>query len=211
MEEITSSTLFKVPSESRYFRSDDTDILVNYKNEELSAFKILYNKRIDAHVFAWCSKKGFRHWPVEPGLAVESLISVNSDKCLLSVLPVTQLLSLLKTHKAIASETFKVLNKIVKECGYKQAWYVYMVRSTDNSLYTGITTDLLRRFTEHKSDKEKSAKYFRGRKAQALVWTQCFIDRSSASIVEARIKKFSKSKKENIVLNKIKISDINNE
>ncbi|MBQ3573901.1 MAG: GIY-YIG nuclease family protein, partial [Clostridia bacterium] len=36
-------------------------------------------------------------------------------------------------------------------------YYVYMMRCSDNSLYTGITTDLERRFEEHKS--KKGAKY----------------------------------------------------
>ena len=40
-------------------------------------------------------------------------------------------------------------------------WYVYMIRASDQSLYTGITTDLERRLTEHQSGKA-GAKYFRG-------------------------------------------------
>ena len=43
-------------------------------------------------------------------------------------------------------------------------WYVYMVRASDQSLYTGITTDLERRLKEHQSG-SAGAKYFRGRSA----------------------------------------------
>ena len=43
-------------------------------------------------------------------------------------------------------------------------WYVYIVRASDETLYTGITTDLERRLAEHQSGKA-GAKYFRGRTA----------------------------------------------
>ena len=41
------------------------------------------------------------------------------------------------------------------------SWYVYIIRASDQSLYTGITTDPERRFAEHQSGKA-GAKYFRG-------------------------------------------------
>ena len=47
-------------------------------------------------------------------------------------------------------------------------WYVYIVRASDQSLYTGITTDPERRLVEHQSGKA-GAKYFRGRKAVEMV------------------------------------------
>ncbi len=46
-------------------------------------------------------------------------------------------------------------------------WFVYMVRASDDSLYTGITTDLARRLAEHQAGKA-GAKYFRGRSAMAI-------------------------------------------
>ena len=48
-------------------------------------------------------------------------------------------------------------------------WYVYMVRASDQTLYTGITTDPQRRLAEHQSGKA-GAKYFRGRKAGEMVY-----------------------------------------
>jgi len=73
-------------------------------------------------------------------------------------------------------------------------WYVYMVRASDQSLYTGITTDPERRFAEHQSGKA-GAKYFRGRDALEMVYLEASTDRSSASKREAQIKKLSRVEK----------------
>ena len=73
-------------------------------------------------------------------------------------------------------------------------WYVYMVRASDQSLYTGITTDPKRRLAEHQSGKT-GAKYFRGRGAVAMVYLEASTDRSSASKRESQIKKLSRREK----------------
>ena len=59
-------------------------------------------------------------------------------------------------------------------------WYVYIVRASDETLYTGITTDLKRRLAEHQSGKA-GAKYFRGRTALEMVFTESSATRSTAS------------------------------
>lgn len=66
-------------------------------------------------------------------------------------------------------------------------WQVYMVLASDDSLYTGITTDIERRFDQHQNG--RGAKYFRGRTAQRVVYLEAGHDRSSASRREAQIKK----------------------
>lgn len=73
-------------------------------------------------------------------------------------------------------------------------WYVYIIRATDQSLYTGITTDVERRFAEHKNGRA-GAKYFRGRSPEEVVMVESGHDRSSASIREAQIKKLSREQK----------------
>lgn len=73
-------------------------------------------------------------------------------------------------------------------------WYVYMIRATDQSLYTGITTDVERRFAEHQTGRA-GAKYFRGRSPEKVVLVESGYDRSSASIREAQIKKLSREQK----------------
>ena len=73
-------------------------------------------------------------------------------------------------------------------------WFVYMIEASDGSLYTGVTTDVQRRFAEH-CGSDKGAKFFRGRKPQKIVYTQDHPDRSSALKREAEIKKLSRQNK----------------
>ncbi|MBL4584252.1 MAG: GIY-YIG nuclease family protein [Pseudomonadales bacterium] len=77
-------------------------------------------------------------------------------------------------------------------------WYVYIILSDDGSYYTGISTDPLRRFTEHHTQK-KGAKFFRGRKPKKIVYCEGQHNRSSASIREAAIKKLTAAKKKELV------------
>jgi len=74
-------------------------------------------------------------------------------------------------------------------------YFVYIVRCNDDTLYTGITTDVIRRIDEHNGDK-KGAKYTKMRQPVKLVYSAKFSDRSSASKEEIRIKKLSKKQKE---------------
>jgi putative endonuclease len=76
----------------------------------------------------------------------------------------------------------------------EMAWFVYMIEASDRSLYTGVTTDVQRRFAEH-GDTDKGAKYFRGRKPLKVVYTQSLPDRSSALKREAEIKKLTRKNK----------------
>ena len=80
------------------------------------------------------------------------------------------------------------------------SYYVYIVRCNDNSLYTGITTDINRRIREHNETK-KGAKYTKSRRPVSLVYSALIGDRSSAQKEEYRIKKLSKIKKQKLVDN----------
>ena len=73
-------------------------------------------------------------------------------------------------------------------------WMVYIIRCNDNSLYTGVTTDLERRFQEHLGN-PRGAKYFNGRKPVEVVYSEKDHTRSSASQREAAIKKLSRDEK----------------
>jgi len=79
-------------------------------------------------------------------------------------------------------------------------WFVYVLRCSDQSLYTGITTDLERRLKEHNSS-HLGAKYTKTRRPVQLVWFETVESRSSASQKEYRIKKLSKQKKEELIKN----------
>ena len=63
----------------------------------------------------------------------------------------------------------------------------------DKSLYTGITTDLVRRLAEHKAG--TGGHYTRAHKALKIIYSEKWPDRSSASSREAQIKKLSRSEK----------------
>jgi len=67
-------------------------------------------------------------------------------------------------------------------------YYTYILLCADNTLYTGITTDLKRREKEHNSS-DRGAKYTRIRRPVTLVYSEAFEDRSTASKREYYIKK----------------------
>lgn len=87
-------------------------------------------------------------------------------------------------------------------------YYIYMLRCKNNSIYTGITKDLERRFNEHKNKTKKCAKYtyFHDVVCIEAAW-ECE-DRSMASKLECYIKRLSKSEKEALIKADTKLSDI---
>ncbi|MCF6330084.1 MAG: GIY-YIG nuclease family protein [Sulfurimonas sp.] len=73
-------------------------------------------------------------------------------------------------------------------------WKVYMIRCNDNTLYTGITTDLHRRVKEHNGTK-LGAKYTKARRPVKLVYYENCDDKVNAMQREYAIKQLSKEKK----------------
>jgi putative endonuclease len=74
-------------------------------------------------------------------------------------------------------------------------YYVYIVLTSGNTFYTGITTNLARRILEHNSHTNKSAKYTRSFDNCKLVYKEEYSTRSLATKREIEIKKMSKSNK----------------
>jgi putative endonuclease len=72
-------------------------------------------------------------------------------------------------------------------------WFVYIVRCSDKSLYTGITTDVAGRIKIHNSG--KGAKYTRSRRPVKLVYKEAMRSESAARKREAEIKKLSRLEK----------------
>jgi putative endonuclease len=66
------------------------------------------------------------------------------------------------------------------------SWTLYMVECGDGTIYTGITTDLLRRLKAHTNG--KGAKYTRGRGPFHLLYTEMYYTKAEALQREARIK-----------------------
>jgi len=84
---------------------------------------------------------------------------------------------------------------------YESTWYVYIVECSDNTLYTGITTDVARRIDEHNdnTNKSKGAKYTRTRQPVTLAYSESSGSRSSASSREFAIKKLTRAKKNQLI------------
>ncbi|MDG1751667.1 MAG: GIY-YIG nuclease family protein [Thalassotalea sp.] len=78
-------------------------------------------------------------------------------------------------------------------------WYVYLLRCADNSLYTGVTTDIERRVQEHNHCNKKGAKYTRVRRPVALAYQESAIDRKTACQREYQLKQLTKPEKEQLV------------
>ena len=77
-------------------------------------------------------------------------------------------------------------------------WSLYIIEASDASLYTGISTDVERRFDEH-STGPRGARYFNGRNPLRIVYREDGHSRSSASRREAEIKKLSRDAKQQLI------------
>jgi putative endonuclease len=76
-------------------------------------------------------------------------------------------------------------------------WSVYMIRCDDGSLYTGISTDVDRRYCQHQAG--LGAKFFRTRRPVQIAYREGGHDRRSASRREVVIKKMSRREKLSLI------------
>ena len=79
-------------------------------------------------------------------------------------------------------------------------YYLYILECADKSLYTGITTNVERRFAEHKAG--TGAKFTRAKRAVKVVYIERKLNRSTASKREAAIKKLSRKEKLDLIYSK---------
>lgn len=86
----------------------------------------------------------------------------------------------------------------------KSSWYVYIIETEKGHLYTGITTDIQRRFKEHSGSK-KGAKFFSVSAPVAILFKKKFPDRSSASKFEAAVKKLKREDKVKLIARKLRL------
>lgn len=84
--------------------------------------------------------------------------------------------------------------------GESVAWYVYMLRCGDDSLYTGYTDDVQRRLKTHQSG--KGAKYTRSRLPVTLAYQESLPDKSAALRREAAIKRLTRQQKLELIAGK---------
>lgn len=85
---------------------------------------------------------------------------------------------------------------MVKKLNQKKSWYVYLIENTKGQIYTGITTDVHRRFSEHKmGPKAGGAKFFSASKPKKILYVEEAKNRSSATKREIAIKKMGRKEK----------------
>ncbi|GKX63294.1 GIY-YIG nuclease family protein [Pragia fontium] len=85
-------------------------------------------------------------------------------------------------------------------------WYLYMLRTADNRLYTGITTCVERRLKQHQSG--KGAKALRNAGQLTLVYQVLIGGHSTALKLEYRIKQLTKPQKEKLVFNQLSMNSL---
>ena len=78
------------------------------------------------------------------------------------------------------------------------SYFVYILKCSDDTLYTGITTDVKRRVKEH-NNSDKGAKYTKLRRPVEVVYSEESEDRSSASKREYAIKKLKRKEKMELI------------
>lgn len=84
---------------------------------------------------------------------------------------------------------------------------LYIVRCSDDTLYTGIAADVGKRISEHESS-PRGAKYLRGKGPLRLVFSEEVGDRAAASTLEYRVKKLSRARKEAIIHGRASLRDL---
>ncbi|KPQ29497.1 MAG: putative endonuclease [Marinobacter excellens HL-55] len=86
-------------------------------------------------------------------------------------------------------------------------WYLYLVRTASGSLYTGITTDVARRFAEHQAGAPKGARSLRGKGPLTLAFQAPAGNRSLASKLEWQVKRWPKARKEALIKGELNLTD----
>ena len=83
-------------------------------------------------------------------------------------------------------------------------WWVYIIQCCNDSLYTGITTDVERRFDEHQNNNRRASKYCARLRPLKLVYkSSAYQNKSDASKEEYRIKQLSHKGKKDFIKTKI--------
>ncbi|WP_294614147.1 GIY-YIG nuclease family protein [uncultured Gilliamella sp.] len=78
-------------------------------------------------------------------------------------------------------------------------WFLYIIRTAKQTLYTGITTNVARRLHQHQHQHNKGAKYLKGHKDLTVVYQIMIGDLSTALKLEYKIKRLTKQQKERLI------------
>jgi putative endonuclease len=89
------------------------------------------------------------------------------------------------------------LLKIILKC--LMTYFVYILRTSSDTLYIGQTNNLEKRIMEHKSKSSKSAKYIRYFDSFELIYSEKYLTRKEAMQREVQLKKWTRVKKEALI------------
>jgi putative endonuclease len=81
----------------------------------------------------------------------------------------------------------------------KMPFFVYILRTSSDTLYIGYTTNLEKRLKEHQSGGKKAAKYTRYFSSLELVYSEKYTTKSEALKREAALKKLTRPQKESLI------------
>ncbi len=110
----------------------------------------------------------------------------------------------------VSSEKIQTINQLIKsncsadKTNHVKPWCVYMIKTSDNLIYTGITTDIAKRWKAHLN--KKGAKFFYSRQPKKLIWLIEVDGRSGASKIESKIKRLARKEKLELLENKQNIA-----
>lgn len=90
----------------------------------------------------------------------------------------------------------------------KEHWHVYVIKTGFDTLYTGISTNVERRFKEHSGGSKRGARYLKGKGPLELVWQQFIGSKSDALKLEYRIKQLSREQKEKLIKNELDLASL---
>jgi len=86
------------------------------------------------------------------------------------------------------------------------AWYLYLLRCRDGTLYTGISNDVERRLAAHRQG--RGARYLRGRTPLVLERKVRVGRRGDALKVERKVKRMTPGGKEKLIKGKVRLKDL---
>ena len=90
-------------------------------------------------------------------------------------------------------------------------WSVYIIRTVDDRLYSGVSCDVPRRYREHRAGGVRAAKYLKAHRPQALAFAKPIGSRSLAQKVEYHLKRLSRDQKETLIRRQALTFDVHTE
>ncbi len=87
-------------------------------------------------------------------------------------------------------------------------WSLYLLRTRTGHLYTGISTDVDRRFREHQAGSSRAARSLRGKGPLQLVFSAEVGSRGSAARLEYCVKQLARQQKEALISGRLQLAEL---